>query len=62
MELAESTSMKQLRRRTPAYNVERIGVIMEPDLTDPREVEGVLNPAGTLGPDGDFYLPARPRP
>ena len=34
----------------------RLGVIMEPTLTDPREVEGVLNPAVTRGPDGALYL------
>jgi predicted GH43/DUF377 family glycosyl hydrolase len=34
----------------------RLGVIMEPILTDPREVEGVLNPAVTRGPDGALYL------
>src|SRR6059058_3046054 len=34
----------------------RLGIIMEPDPTDPREVEGVLNPAVTRGPDGALYL------
>jgi predicted GH43/DUF377 family glycosyl hydrolase len=29
---------------------------MEPDLSDPREAEGVLNPAVTRGPDGHLYL------
>jgi predicted GH43/DUF377 family glycosyl hydrolase len=29
---------------------------MEPNLTDPREVEGVLNPAVARGPDGQLYL------
>src|SRR3954451_1337950 len=34
----------------------RLGVIMEPNPSDPREVEGVLNPAVTRGPDGALYL------
>jgi beta-1,2-mannobiose phosphorylase / 1,2-beta-oligomannan phosphorylase len=36
--------------------VRRLGVIMEPDATDPREVEGVLNPAAVRGSDGQLYL------
>jgi hypothetical protein len=34
----------------------RLGVIMELDPTDPREAEGVLNPAVARGPDGALYL------
>jgi predicted GH43/DUF377 family glycosyl hydrolase len=34
----------------------RLGIIMEPDLADPREAAGVLNPAVARGPDGEFYL------
>src|SRR2546423_2583134 len=40
----------------PPQPLRRLGVIMEPDPTDPREVEGVLNPAVTRGPDGELYL------
>jgi predicted GH43/DUF377 family glycosyl hydrolase len=29
---------------------------MEPDLADPREAGGVLNPAAMRGPDGELYL------
>ncbi|MDB5059028.1 MAG: glycosidase [Chloroflexi bacterium] len=29
---------------------------MEPDSSDPREVEGVLNPSACRGPDGELYL------
>ena len=29
---------------------------MEPEPGNPREVEGVLNPAGVRGPDGNYYL------
>ena len=40
----------------PPQPLRRLGVIMEPNPTDPREVEGVLNPAVTRGPDGELYL------
>jgi beta-1,2-mannobiose phosphorylase / 1,2-beta-oligomannan phosphorylase len=39
----------------PAW-VRRLGIVMEPDLTDPREVGGALNPAAARGPDGQLYL------
>jgi predicted GH43/DUF377 family glycosyl hydrolase len=38
------------------YTLERLGVVMEPDPSDPREAWGVLNPAGARGPDGELYL------
>lgn len=49
-----STSLSQ----TPAipYALERLGVIMRPDPSDPREAEGVLNPATAWGPDGRLHL------
>ena len=34
----------------------RLGVVMEPAPGDPREAEGVLNPAAARGPDGRLYL------
>ncbi len=34
----------------------RLAVLMEPDRSDPKEVEGVLNPAVARGPDGQLYL------
>lgn len=40
----------------PPYKLERLGVVMEPLLGEPREVEGVLNPASARAPDGDLYL------
>ena len=40
----------------PAGWLRRLGVIMEPDRAEPREAEGVLNPAVARGPDGDLYL------
>lgn len=40
----------------PVGPLRRLGIIMEPDLTDPREAEGVLNPAVARGPDSALYL------
>ena len=34
----------------------RLGILMEPDRSNPMEVEGVLNPAAARGPDGALYL------
>jgi beta-1,2-mannobiose phosphorylase / 1,2-beta-oligomannan phosphorylase len=38
------------------YKLERLGVVMERDESDPREAWGVLNPASARGPDGELYL------
>lgn len=38
------------------YRFERLGTVMEPDPTDPHEVEGTLNPAGVLDADGGIVL------
>ncbi len=38
------------------FEVQRIGVLMEPDPNDPREAEGVLNPAVIRGKDGHLYI------
>ena len=38
------------------HRLERLGVVMEPDDSDPREAWGVLNPASARGPDGELYL------
>jgi hypothetical protein len=35
---------------------------MEPDLGDPREAAGVLNPAVARGPNGQLYLLSRLSP
>ena len=34
----------------------RLGLLMEPEPGNAQEVEGVLNPAGVRGPDGQYYL------
>ena len=41
---------------TAPWQVQRLGIVMEPDLADPREAGGVLNPATARGPDGELYL------
>jgi predicted GH43/DUF377 family glycosyl hydrolase len=38
------------------YRLTRIGVLMTPNLDDPHEAEGVLNPATAWGADGELYL------
>jgi hypothetical protein len=38
------------------FPMRRLGLVMEPEPGNAREVEGVLNPAGVRGPDGQFYL------
>src|SRR5205085_11923998 len=41
---------------TATGQLRRLGVIMEPNIADPREAGGVLNPAVTRGSDGQLYL------
>jgi predicted GH43/DUF377 family glycosyl hydrolase len=38
------------------WTLRRLGVLMTPDLSDPREAWGVLNPACARGRDGQLYL------
>jgi len=35
------------------FQLQRLGLVMEPEPGNPLEVEGVLNPAAARGPDGD---------
>jgi hypothetical protein len=44
------------RRSLSSWDLCRLGILMEPDLADPREAKGVLNPAVARGPDGHLYL------
>jgi predicted GH43/DUF377 family glycosyl hydrolase len=39
-----------------AFQLQRLGMLMEPEPGNPNEVEGVLNPAAARGPDGRLYL------
>jgi beta-1,2-mannobiose phosphorylase / 1,2-beta-oligomannan phosphorylase len=38
------------------FKLLRLGVVMVPTASDPKEVEGVLNPASARGRDGKLYL------
>jgi hypothetical protein len=38
------------------FQLQRLGMLMEPEPGNPQEIEGVLNPAATRGPDGRLYL------
>ena len=38
------------------FEVQRLGLIMEPEAGNTHEVEGVLNPAAVRGRDGQLYL------
>jgi beta-1,2-mannobiose phosphorylase / 1,2-beta-oligomannan phosphorylase len=38
------------------FQLQRLGMVMEPDAGNPQEVEGVLNPGAARGPDGHLYL------
>ncbi len=38
------------------FNLQRLGILMEPQPGNPQEVEGVLNPAAARGPDGELYV------
>jgi hypothetical protein len=41
------------------WQIQRLGILMEPDLADPREAGGVLNPAAARdGPDGGIIAGA----
>jgi predicted GH43/DUF377 family glycosyl hydrolase len=38
------------------FELQRLGILMEPQPGNPHEAEGVLNPAAARGPDGELYL------
>ena len=38
------------------FELQRLGLVMEPEPGNPLEAEGVLNPAAVRGPDGQLYL------
>lgn len=38
------------------FQLQRLGLVMEPQPGNPLEAEGVLNPASARGPDGQLYL------
>ncbi len=45
-----------LESPTATFELRRLGMLMEPEPGNPKEVEGVLNPAAVRGPDGQLYL------
>jgi beta-1,2-mannobiose phosphorylase / 1,2-beta-oligomannan phosphorylase len=47
--------MSELMTGSP-WPLQRLGIVMAPDPADPREAQGVLNPAVARGPDGQLYL------
>jgi beta-1,2-mannobiose phosphorylase / 1,2-beta-oligomannan phosphorylase len=38
------------------YQMQRLGLMLESQASNPYEVEGILNPAAVRGPDGSLYL------
>jgi predicted GH43/DUF377 family glycosyl hydrolase len=38
------------------FELQWLGMLMEPEPGNPQEIEGVLNPAAARGPDGELYL------
>src|SRR5216110_2012594 len=38
------------------FQLQRLGLVIEPEPGNPLEAEGVLNPATVRGPDGQLYL------
>src|ERR1700733_12609190 len=38
------------------FELQRLGMLMEPQPGDPQEAEGVMNPAAARGPDSELYL------
>src|SRR5208282_673110 len=38
------------------FQLQRLGILMEPQANNPWEVGGVLNPAAARAPDGKLYL------
>ena len=44
------------RQEMADLQLRRLKVLVEPEPGNPREVEGVLNPAAARGPDGALYL------
>ncbi len=38
------------------FQLQRLGLVMEPEPGNPNEIEGVLIPAAVRGPDGELYL------
>ena len=48
--------MGEQRDASHPFQLQRLGVVMEPEPGNPLEAEGVLNPASARGRDGHLYL------
>ena len=44
------------KNEVAGFQLQRMGVVMEPEPGNPLEAEGVLNPASARGRDGQLYL------
>lgn len=44
------------RQTEQPFQMERLGIIMQPQPGNPQEAWGTLNPGGARGPDGAYYL------
>ena len=44
------------REEITPFQLQRLGIVMEAELANPHEIEGVLNPGAARGPDGQLYL------
>jgi predicted GH43/DUF377 family glycosyl hydrolase len=49
-------SLSAQENASHSFELQRLGVLMEPESGNPMEVEGVLNPASARGRDGQLYL------
>src|ERR1035437_8867154 len=45
-----------VKHSVSGFELQRLGIVMEPEPGNPYEVEGVLNPAAVRGPDAELYL------
>jgi len=55
----DDVTLYTMQPAAPVSEVERLGIIMDAELSDPTEAWGVLNPAIARGRDGELYLFAR---
>lgn len=56
MPRSRSTPATPQGQSMSGFQLQRLGMVMEPEPGNPMEVEGVLNPASARGPDGHLYL------
>ena len=52
----QTTKPRRGEDRMSGFQLQRLGMLMEPEPGNPQEIEGVLNPAAARGPDGGLYL------